>query len=218
MASSESVDPVGTEAKTGEITSLPAAILLRHEWYQTEAHVIVSILLRGLKPVNASVDVQESKVSFESKFESNEETSLLINLFRRVDPSKSTWKQTASKVEIKLKKSDEGYWNKLEADPNDSATSKAAYPSSSLFKRDWDKLEVDLKKMEEEEQKTLSGDSAVNSLFQKIYAEGSEEVKRAMNKSFMESGGTVLSTNWKEISEKKVNVQPPEGMEFKKWE
>lgn len=33
----------------------------------------------------------------------------------------------------------------------------------------------------------------------------------------MESGGTVLSTNWDEISKKKVDVRPPDGMEFKKW-
>lgn len=33
-----------------------------------------------------------------------------------------------------------------------------------------------------------------------------------------ESGGTVLSTNWKEIGEKPVEVKPPDGMEFKKWD
>lgn len=34
----------------------------------------------------------------------------------------------------------------------------------------------------------------------------------------MESGGTVLSTNWSEVGQKKIDVQPPEGMEFKKYE
>ena len=33
-----------------------------------------------------------------------------------------------------------------------------------------------------------------------------------------ESGGTVLSTNWDEVGGKKVEVQPPDGMEFKKWD
>ena len=33
-----------------------------------------------------------------------------------------------------------------------------------------------------------------------------------------ESGGTVLSTNWKEIGGKKVEVKPPDGMEYKTWE
>lgn len=34
----------------------------------------------------------------------------------------------------------------------------------------------------------------------------------------MESGGTVLSTNWDEISKKQVDIKPPDGMEFKKWD
>ena len=33
-----------------------------------------------------------------------------------------------------------------------------------------------------------------------------------------ESGGTVLSTNWNEIGDKKTEVKPPDGMEYKKWE
>jgi suppressor of G2 allele of SKP1 len=33
-----------------------------------------------------------------------------------------------------------------------------------------------------------------------------------------ESGGTVLSTNWGEVSKDKVEVKPPDGMEFKKYE
>ena len=33
----------------------------------------------------------------------------------------------------------------------------------------------------------------------------------------MESGGTVLSTNWKEVGDQKVDVKPPDGMEYKKW-
>lgn len=34
----------------------------------------------------------------------------------------------------------------------------------------------------------------------------------------MESGGTVLSTNWNEISKDKVPVKPPSGMEWKEWD
>lgn len=33
-----------------------------------------------------------------------------------------------------------------------------------------------------------------------------------------ESGGTVLSTNWKEVGEKKIDIQAPDGLEFKKWD
>ena len=36
--------------------------------------------------------------------------------------------------------------------------------------------------------------------------------RRAMNKSFQESGGTVLSTNWSEVDKGQVDVKPPDGM------
>lgn len=34
----------------------------------------------------------------------------------------------------------------------------------------------------------------------------------------VESNGTVLSTNWKEVGSKKVEGSPPDGMEMRKWE
>lgn len=39
-----------------------------------------------------------------------------------------------------------------------------------------------------------------------------------MQKSFSTSGGTVLSTNWKEVKEKdyEKEVKPPDGLEYKK--
>lgn len=44
-------------------------------------------------------------------------------------------------------------------------------------------------------------------MFRNIYNEGDEDVKKAMNKSLEESSGTVLSTNWKEVSSKKINPE-----------
>ena len=46
-----------------------------------------------------------------------------------------------------------------------------------------------------------------------------EDTRRAMIKSYQTSGGTVLSTNWKEVKEKdyEKDIQPPQGMESRKF-
>lgn len=49
-------------------------------------------------------------------------------------------------------------------------------------------------------------------------AAGDDATKRAMMKSYQESGGTVLSTNWGEVGAGKVEMKPPDGMEYKQYE
>ncbi|RZC31286.1 Protein SGT1-like B isoform E [Glycine soja] len=93
---------------------------------------------------------------------------------------------------------------------------RASYPSPKPRTKDWDKLEAQVKKEEKEEK--LDGDAALNKLFRDIYQNADEDMRRAMSKSFLESNGTVLSTDWKEVGSKKVEGSPPEGMELKKWE
>jgi suppressor of G2 allele of SKP1 len=63
----------------------------------------------------------------------------------------------------------------------------------------------------------VGGDSTLNSFFQRIYGDADEDTKKAMMKSYSESGGTTLSTNWEEVRKAKVEVKPPAGSEWKKW-
>lgn len=66
---------------------------------------------------------------------------------------------------------------------NDIFLNADEYPSSSHHTRKWDKMVVDIS--EEEKNEKLEGDAALNKLFQQIYTDGTDEVKRAMNKSFV---------------------------------
>jgi suppressor of G2 allele of SKP1 len=59
--------------------------------------------------------------------------------------------------------------------------------------------------------------STPDDFFKRLYKDADEDTRRAMMKSYMESGGTTLSTNWSEVGKGKVEGTPPEGTEFRKW-
>jgi len=92
-----------------------------------------------------------------------------------------------------------------------------AYPSSSRRHTDFNEVEAAAKKAEEEEKP--EGEAALQKLFQQIYKDADDDTRRAMIKSFQTSGGTVLSTNWKEVRDKNYesDITPPAGQEVRKW-
>lgn len=217
-----------TGAKTEQSTEPPKTVPMppkeksRYDWYQTQTHVIVTILLKNVKQEDMTIDIQERSLSACIKLPSGSDYTLELDLSHPVDPKQSLTKLLKSKIEVKLKKCEEIQWQKLEgAEPQKLSRIKVEsdpkqYPSSSHYTRNWDKLAQEVAEEEKEEKK--EGDGALNDLFQKIYADGTDETKKAMMKSFYESGGTVLSTNWGEVGKDKVEVKPPDGMEFRKWE
>jgi suppressor of G2 allele of SKP1 len=111
----------------------------------------------------------------------------------------------------------------LTSRPAQSAAAPA-YPTSSRHgPKDWDKLADDLARSKAkreakdgsdddndddddagvESDDELSGD-AVDGFFKKLYKSSDEDTRRAMMKSFYESKGTSLSTNWAEVGKGKV--------------
>lgn len=204
----------------------PPWLKIKHDWYQTDAQVVITILVKNAPKDKVKVNYGGRSLSLSSALpDSDSEYSLELDLAHEVVPSMCTHVVTPSKIEVKLRKKEGLRWTQLEGDRNEDnvkAIPQAIIDASGpqqppkLFKKDWDKIEKEMKKMEEEEKP--EGDAALNALFQKIYGEGSDEVRRAMNKSFIESGGTVLSTNWDQVGQDKVEMKPPDGVEFKKWE
>lgn len=63
----------------------------------------------------------------------------------------------------------------------------------------------------------MDGGDEVGAFFKQIYKGASPDAQRAMMKSYQESNGTALSTNWDEVGKGKVETVPPAGMEVRKW-
>ncbi|NXF20152.1 SGT1 protein, partial [Rhodinocichla rosea] len=192
-----------------------------YDWYQTESQVIVTIMIKNAQKDDVSVQFLERKMNASVRLPSGEDFNLKLDLLHSIVPEQSTFKVLSTKVEIKMKKPEAVRWEKLEGQGDSpklkqfTPDTQHLYPSSSHYTRNWDKLVVEIK--EEEKNEKLEGDAALNKLFQQIYSDGTDEVKRAMNKSFMESGGTVLSTNWSDVGKRKVEVNPPDDVEWKKF-
>jgi len=194
-----------------------------HDWYQTETQVVVEVRIKKLKPEECKIEIGETNLSVTASLPTGSEYSLELDLAHPVVPAQSGYKVLSTKVEVKLRKAEGVRWATLEGDgtaplpggvPKPAAASsgvKAPYASG----RDWNAIE---KSMAEDAEEKKEGEAALNEMFQKIYADASDDVKRAMNKSFQESGGTVLSTNWADIGKTTTEVKPPDGMEWKKYD
>jgi suppressor of G2 allele of SKP1 len=165
----------------------------------------------------------------------------------QIDPEKSGYTVGKVKIEIRLVKMAQGRWGALVGDSPDrksrtacplTVTSTASFIALAAFstaspstaptttqprkpRKNWDGITSAIldsdKAVTSEDDPNAGGDSTVNEFFQKIYADADEDTKRAMMKSYVESGGTTLSTNWDEVRKAPVEVKPPEGSEWKKW-
>ena len=98
--------------------------------------------------------------------------------------------------------------------PSASASAPSSAPSAAApKKKDWGQL---LKEEEAEEAaRKPEGEEALMKLFQGIFKDANEDTRKAMIKSFQTSGGTVLSTNWKEVAQtdyEKKAKEEREGM------
>jgi len=242
---------------------------IRHEWFQTETTVTISVFSKNIKKENFSmIDMEIESVSLVIKLDNGNECQLHFDLCDKILPDESSFEILSTKIEIKLKKlvpnrwltleknqSGEGIgttsWGAVVMDKNrlttpiskpltnlpttinnnniintssttttttsssnttDPTTNSVKFYPSSKGKKNWDKI---TKETYEEEK--IEGEEALNKVFQDIYSGASDDQKRAMMKSFSESGGTVLSTNWDEVGKKKVTGSSPNGMEMHEW-
>ncbi|KAJ6164612.1 hypothetical protein N7470_003284 [Penicillium chermesinum] len=163
-----------------------------------------------LDPLYASIDPTASKVTV---------MGTKIEIVLQKQSAGLKWKTLEGSVdETKLAERPA-----VSATPATSSAQGPSYPSSSRTgPKDWDKLADTLtskkSKTKRDKTKDASDDSdtdsigsdyggdATNAFFKKLYADADPDTRRAMMKSFVESEGTSLSTNWSEVGSKKMEA------------
>jgi suppressor of G2 allele of SKP1 len=199
-----------------------AAPAVRHEWFQTATTLSFTFYVKNRTKEQVEVTVEERSLAVAITLDDSTEFQVNFEpLFGAVDASDFAVSIRAPKVEITLKKKAALQWPGLElaegVQPAQAFTAEAqktSYPNSKG--KDWSK--VKLEEGEEGEEGKASGDEGMNKFFKDIYSKATDDNKRAMMKSFQESGGTVLSTNWDDVGSRDVVGEAPNGMVQAKYE
>ncbi|KAJ9368223.1 hypothetical protein DTO282F9_8444 [Paecilomyces variotii] len=238
-------------------TPVAPASKVRHEWYQSNDSVVLTLYVKGVPKDEVEVEFKDDSISIEFPQPSGAQFTFSLDpLFAAIDPSASKYTVMSTKIEVVLRKKVAGQkWSVLEATstekladrssiasaaPSTSTTASSstaqgpAYPTSSRHGvKDWDKLATDLTSKKKEKSKDkdngkgkakddATGDSDAESIdsdygsgdpvdgfFKKLYANADPDTRRAMVKSYYESQGTALSTNWSEVGKGRVEPKPP---------
>jgi suppressor of G2 allele of SKP1 len=223
---SELVDKTVETTNDAQLVASSSKAKYRHEYYQKPGEVVVTVFAKGIPANSVSVDFGEQLLSVSIDVPGEDSYTFQPRLFGKIIPAQCKYEVLSTKIEIRLAKAEALQWTSLEFSKDvtvpksiiasSSGSQRPSYPSSKPKKVDWEKFEAQVKKEEKEEK--LDGDAALNKFFRDIYQDADEDTRRAMRKSFVESNGTVLSTNWNEVGSKMVEGSPPDGMEVKKWE
>ncbi|KAI9830326.1 MAG: hypothetical protein M1819_005707 [Sarea resinae] len=243
---------------------------IRHDWYQTAENVVVTLLAKGVPKDKTTVEIHDQSISVSFPLPTGATFDFSLEpLFASIDPANSTHAIMSTKVELVLRKAEQGRkWSALESSPPAGKTTASepsahtaatplesitniptraaqppSYPTSSRHgPKNWDKVAADLTKKppkakpastadpnnsvtnaaddneNDVEDDDDEGGDPVNAFFRKLYGSADPDTRRAMMKSYQESNGTALSTNWAEVGKGKVETSPPDGMEEKKWD
>jgi suppressor of G2 allele of SKP1 len=180
--------------ETGERVRLEEHLKKVRELYtfeQDDMHVTVrpkSKAVKSKEPASLSLFPSQFKLSFTTV--EDKVFSLDLDLFAEIVPELSVQYLENDHVVLRLYKKEQGkIWDFLEEQLSVENQGANKAHLTHTQKR-WNQICTDFEE-DLERNKLGDGDPAMN-LFKQIYANANEDTRRAMMKSYMESGGTVL--------------------------
>lgn len=198
----------------------------RKDWYQSSKQVSISFFMDKSPVSSDDVEIElkaDQILTVRCTLGKTKFDLCCINLAHQVEPQNFKVEIFTKKFELTLNKKDTVNWKTLEYNGSAGAeqaqvgasqktiskteSSALRYPSSSKKNIDWNKLHINDDENEEQQ--------SVDQFFQSLYKNADADAKRAMMKSFIESNGTALNTDWSEVSKGKVETALPSGVDMK---
>jgi len=193
---------------------------ITRSWYQTETHVIIHVMAKNMRRQHVHVLFEEKNIVCSMKIPPfNIFYDLFLNLARPIVPQNSFIVVLKNKVEIRMEKEDSGdFWEVLDLDTK-AKYAKNGQQVKSFWKipendeakeidyQNWEELAAERERdIEKERLQDWDADDAIHRLFQDIYSHADEEKQKAMVKSFMDSRGKSMTTNWKNANKTVENI------------
>lgn len=91
---------------------------IRHEWYQTDNEVVLSVFIRNVKQDELKFELQERSLSLTVPLPTGTDVVFDLDpLAHPVDVQASSYRVLTPKIEVKLVKKDKGLkWGKIEGE------------------------------------------------------------------------------------------------------
>jgi suppressor of G2 allele of SKP1 len=190
---------------TSPISTEPSTQSVRYDWFQSSKSCNVSLFIKNAPKDKVTVKFDSLKVDVEFPNEDGSRFEYSLGpLEHEIDGSKSSFRVFGTKIELEIVKATTSHWSSLVVAPIDN--------SNKVQTKNWEKLADQVLSTEEHQ-----ADDDPNAFFKQIFANADPDARRAMMKSYVESNGTALSTNWEDVKNRTVETMPPEGAESKKW-
>ncbi|WVN89178.1 uncharacterized protein L203_104394 [Cryptococcus depauperatus CBS 7841] len=211
----------------------------RYDFYQTASELILALYVKGYDKVKDDVKIDignnSALIVLPAISPESQPSQITLSPLAGLLEAGSTYRILGTKIEFKLRKAGGLHWPGLLVDssgsagasqplsmstltPNEVAAQEPlkAQQSASRERKNWDKIDIEEDEVDSSDP-NAGGDAALQKFFSQLYSNSDDDTRRAMIKSFTESGGTTLSTDWSSIGKQTTPIRPPEGVEPKKF-
>lgn len=181
---------------------------VKMDWYQNANWVNVDVMAKNVDKVGSVITFESRKLVMILVRAGMQDWKLEKTLFADVVPEQSRWSVSKYKVEVQLKKANNSKWIALDSEAQVASASVRAGAVAAKRMKDSQEKQRNWAKKAEEELKDYKEDDSAMSVFRQLYESVDEDTRRAMNKSYSESGGQVLSTDWGKVKKERVEYKP----------